>query len=154
MKSRTLLFVIGFACLGLLAFALYLQEVRYMLPCPLCIMQRYAFLCVALFCLGGASFNAPKTGAGLGLTASLGGIGVAAHHLWVQAHPEVSCGADPLEKLLNVAAPSHWWPMMFKADGMCTAGYDPILGLSIPQWSLTWFVLLSASLLFILFRRR
>ena len=154
MKSRTLLFIIAFACIGLLAYALYLQHYREMLPCPLCVMQRYAFIAIALVSLAGAIGNWPKLAAGFSLAAAIGGAGIAIKHLWVQAHPEVSCGIDPLERMLNMAATANLWPAMFKADGMCTAGYEPILGLSIPQWSLAWFVFLSAALLLIIVRRR
>ena len=30
---------------------------------------------------------------------------------------------------------------LFQADGLCTTEYDPILGLSIPQWALVWFTI-------------
>ncbi len=154
MKSRYLLLLTAFACISLLSFALYLQFYRDMLPCPLCVLQRYAFIALAVFCLIGAAANIPRVGAGFGLIAALGGSGIAARHLWVQAHPNVSCGIDPLETFLNVAASAKLWPAMFKADGMCTTDYAPILGLSIPQWSLAWFVLFTLILLFIFFRRR
>ncbi len=124
-----------------------------MQPCPLCIMQRYAYIAIAFFCLVGALFNVSKTGAGFGVLASLSGIGVAGRHLWVQAHPEVSCGLDPLEVMLNIPVTAKLWPDMFKADGMCTSGYDAILGLSVPQWSMVWFVLLTLVLCLVIFRR-
>lgn len=154
MKSRSLLFLIAFASIGLLAFALYLQFYQDMQPCPLCVLQRYAYVALAVFCLVGAIGNAPKLGAGFGLVAALGGAGVAIKHLWVKAHPEVSCGIDPLETLLNITATADLWPAMFRADGMCTADTAPILGLSIPVWSLVWFVMFTLTLLVIIFRRR
>jgi disulfide bond formation protein DsbB len=42
---------------------------------------------------------------------------------------------------------------VFKADGLCSAPYPPILGLTIPQWALFWFVLLALALA-LLARRR
>ena len=39
------------ACIGPLGFALYLQHVVGLEPCPMCIVQRYAMTVVALIAL-------------------------------------------------------------------------------------------------------
>lgn len=154
-KKLTLLFI-SLICIGLLGFALYLQFMRDMLPCPLCIMQRYAFALVALLCLIAAAL--PRSGmrilAGLATLAAAGGAAIAGRHLWIKAHPAVSCGIDPLETLLNKLPFADWLPFLFQADGLCTTEYDPIFGLSIPQWSLVWFVLLAIVLATLTLRRR
>lgn len=140
--AKPLLLLAALACIAMLAVGLYLQLVLEMLPCPLCIMQRYAFLMVALLCL--IALTLPPKGmcmvAGLGTLAALGGAGIAGRHLWVKAHPTVSCGIDPLETLLNKLPFADWYPPLFQADGLCTTEYDPILGLSIPEWALAWFL--------------
>src|SRR4051794_22258340 len=46
--SKLVLIAVALAALGLVGFALYLQHVKQMQPCPLCIIQRYAFIGVAL----------------------------------------------------------------------------------------------------------
>ncbi|MEJ6649550.1 MAG: disulfide bond formation protein B, partial [Burkholderiales bacterium] len=33
-----------FGCFGLIAFALFLQHYEGLAPCPMCILQRYAFI--------------------------------------------------------------------------------------------------------------
>jgi protein dithiol:quinone oxidoreductase len=139
--SRPVLLAIGLISLGLLGFALYLQHVQQMLPCPLCIIQRYAFAAVAVICLAFAAMprGAIRFGAGLGALTALSGASVAGWHLWVKANPTVSCGIDPLETSLNKIPTAELMPFLFKADGLCSAEYAPILGLSIPQWSLLWF---------------
>ena len=141
--SRNILIAIAVACLGLLGVALYLQIVRGMLPCPLCILQRYAFLAVAIFCLIGAFLKPAgvRMAGGLAMLSALIGAGVASRHLWVKAHPNISCGIDPLETSLNTIPSAKLFPLMFQADGLCSAEYEPILSLSIPQWSMLWFVL-------------
>jgi disulfide bond formation protein DsbB len=141
--SRSILIAIAVACLALLGVALYLQIVRGMLPCPLCILQRYAFLGVAVFCLIGAFLKPAglRIAGALGLLCALAGAGVASRHLWVKAHPNISCGIDPLETSLNTIPTAKLLPVLFQADGLCSAEYEPILSLSIPQWSLLWFVL-------------
>lgn len=154
-KKLTLLFI-SLICIGLLGYALYLQFMRDMLPCPLCIMQRYAFALVALLCLIAATLPPPglRILAGLATLAAAGGAAIAGRHLWIKAHPAVSCGIDPLETLLNKLPFADWLPFLFQADGLCTTEYDPIFGLSIPQWSLVWFVLLAIVLATLTLRRR
>jgi disulfide bond formation protein DsbB len=67
-------------------------------------------------------------------------------HLWVKAHPGTSCGIDPLETALNTIPTAKLMPFLFNADGLCATPYAPILGLSIPQWSLLWFLVLTLTL--------
>lgn len=138
---RTNLIAVALACIGLLGFALYLQYGRDMLPCPLCILQRYAFAGVAIFCLIAAALPPARTRLAIvpALLSAIAGAGIAGRHLWVKAHPNVSCGIDPLETSLNTIPTANWLPFLFKADGLCTTEYEPILGLSIPQWSMAWF---------------
>ncbi len=140
--AKPLLLLVMLACIAMLGVGLYLQLVLEMLPCPLCIVQRYAFMLVAVLCLIALALSAAgmRVFAGLGSLAALGGAGIAIRHLWIKAHPTVSCGIDPLVPLLNKLPFANWYPPLFAADGLCTTEYDPILGLSIPQWALVWFV--------------
>jgi protein dithiol:quinone oxidoreductase len=139
--SKPVLLVVGITAFALVGFALYLQHAKDMMPCPLCVLQRYAFISVGLICLLFAALPraATKLGASLGALAALTGAGIASWHLWVKAHPSISCGIDPLETSLNKIATAELLPFVFKADGLCSAEYAPILGLSTPQWSLIWF---------------
>ena len=140
--SKPLLLLIALACTCMLAVGLYLQLQLEMLPCPLCILQRYAFAAVALLALVTVALPARlvRIGAALTSVAALCGAGVAIRHLWVKAHPSVSCGIDPLETSLNEILTARWFPSLFQADGLCTTEYEPILGLSIPSWALLWFI--------------
>lgn len=136
-------FAVGLAALALLGVALYLQHVEKMAPCPLCVIQRYAFAAVAIACLGTAflSRRAARIGAAAGALAALAGAAVAGRHVWIKANPAASCGIDPLETSLNTIPTAKLLPFLFQADGLCSTDYPPILGLSIPHWSLIWFVL-------------
>lgn len=153
--SKPLLLAIAIASVGLLAFALYLQYGQNMLPCPLCIIQRYLFAAIALICLIFAMLprSVTKIGAGLGALTALGGVGVAGWHIWVKAHPSVSCGIDPLETSLNKIPTAELLPFLFKADGLCSTPYPPVFGLDIPQWSLIWFVFFALALIRVAFNR-
>jgi disulfide bond formation protein DsbB len=153
--SKSVLLTIAVACLALLGFALYLQHGLDQKPCPLCVMQRYAFAAIALICLASAALPraAARAGAGLGLLAALTGAGIAGWHLWVKAHPEISCGVDPLETALNKIPSAELLPFLFQANGFCSTDYAPILGLSTPTWALLWFALFGIALGRIVFKR-
>jgi len=152
---RPVLLAVAFVSIILLAVALYLQHVMNMLPCPLCVIQRYAFAVVAIVCLIAARLggNGQRTGAGLAALAALAGLGTAGWHLWIKAHPAVSCGIDPLETSLNTIPTARLLPFLFQADGLCTTEYAPILGLSIPQWSFIWFAIFAIALGWAVLRR-
>jgi len=153
--SKPILIVVGILSFALVGFALYLQHARDMLPCPLCVMQRYAFVAVGLLCFIFAAFPraATRLGATLAALAALVGGGIAGWHLWIKAHPAVSCGIDPLETSLNKIFTAELMPFLFKADGLCTTEYEPIIGLSIPQWSMIWFVILALLLIWAALRQ-
>lgn len=148
-NSKPLLVAIGVAALALVGFALYLQHGKGMQPCPLCVIQRYIYLGIALICFIAAALPNSMTRAGTGLAAltSLSGVGVAGWHLWIKAHPSVSCGIDPLETSLNKIPTAELLPFLFKADGLCTTDYAPILGLQVPSWSFIWFGIFSIVLI-------
>ncbi|HWU97199.1 MAG TPA: disulfide bond formation protein B [Oxalicibacterium sp.] len=147
-NSRFVLIAVAVICIALLGVALYLQHVENMLPCPLCVIQRYAFAGVALICLITAFLpRITKPGAILAALASLAGAGVAGWHIYIKAHPTVSCGIDPLETSLNTIPTAKLMPFLFQADGLCTTEYAPIFGLSLPQWALVWFIILAVVLL-------
>jgi disulfide bond formation protein DsbB len=150
------LLAVALVSMILLAVALYLQHVMNMLPCPLCVLQRYAFAAVAIICLiaaGRRSLGAQRTGTGLAAVAALTGLGIAGYHLWIKANPTISCGIDPLETSLNTIPTARLLPFLFQADGLCTTEYEPILGLSIPQWSFIWFAIFAIALGWTAWRR-
>jgi disulfide bond formation protein DsbB len=153
-KTQLTLLLTALSSLGLIGGALYFQIVERMLPCPLCVLQRYAFLVIAIGSLTamGSSNLRRKIGAGIGLYASLSGAGIALHQLYVIAHPDISCGIDPVQTFVNNLPFANWLPTVFTADGMCGTPYDPFLGLSLPQWSLTWLVLYTIVLIVVLFK--
>ncbi|NMM27028.1 MAG: disulfide bond formation protein B [Glaciimonas sp.] len=146
--SKNVLLAIAYICLTLLGVALYLQHGLDQKPCPLCVMQRYAFAAIALICLVSAALPraAARAGASLGLIAAHIGTGIAGWHLWVKAHPEISCGIDPLETALNKIPSAELLPFLFKANGFCSTEYAPILGLSTPMWALLWFTIFTIAL--------
>ena len=157
---RRVLALVSAACVALLAFGLYLQHVVGLEPCPMCIVQRYAMVLVAL--AAGLSALVGRRGAlvaGSGLIVLLSGFGafVAARQSWLQWNPPevASCGRDfygmietfPLQRAI---------PMIFKGSGDCSKIDWTFLGGSIANWSFVAFGLfgLVALLLIVRLARR
>src|SRR6185369_5705414 len=96
---RRVLALVCATCVALLAFGLYLQHVVGLEPCPMCIVQRYAMVLVALVAGITASFRQRGVllaGSALMLVASGFGAFVAARQSWLQWYPPeiASCGRD------------------------------------------------------------
>ena len=155
-NPRRLLALTAAGCAGLLGYGLYLQHGLGLEPCPMCIVQRYALVLLALAAgLGALSRRRGAHWAGaLGvlLLAPFGAF-VAARQSWLQWYPpeSVSCGRDfygmvetfPLQRAV---------PMIFKGSGDCSKVDWAFLGGSIANWSFVCFVLLSLLALHLLWR--
>lgn len=143
--------------LGTLGGALWLQRKGFA-PCPLCILQRMAYLGVLVFALTANSLMrsparlAAQIVLGLGVLSSLVGLGFAARHIWLVLHPGQLCGLDPLAAVINHWSVTQWAPWMFRADGLC-ADTPSVFGLALPFWSAAGFVLTSVLLLMAMRRR-
>jgi len=147
------------ACGGLIAFALYLQHSLGLEPCPMCILQRYAFIVVGLIALAAAIQNPAATGrriysALLAIMAAAGG-GVAIRHVYLEHNPPkiFDCGAD-FGFMLESFPLTQALPMIFRGTGDCTKVPWRLLGLSIAEWSLICFVLLLIAALLAVFMKR
>lgn len=142
-RERRYLVLLGIICLALLGGALYLQIAHGEAPCPLCILQRYAFLFIAIFAFLGAAMPG-KRGVtlfeALVVISALGGLAAASQHAWVLAHPMESCGVDILQPIVDGLPPARLLPLIFEVQGFCTTPYPPILGLSLAQWALVAFI--------------
>ena len=153
-RSRSVLLLVSLISFALVAAAVYLQHAQDMLPCPLCVIQRYAFFGIGIAALIGALSGKIRAGAGVALLAALGGLAVVGKHLYILAHPGFSCGIDPMESILNKIPTATMLPWLFKAEGLCENATDGLFGLSIPQWSAVWFVLLTVTLVSVLLAGR
>ena len=144
-------YLAGFlACAGLLGFSLYLQYYEYQEPCPLCILQRVAFMALMTVFLIGALHGPRRTGAGVYSTLlviiSVIGAGIATRHVWLQHLPKdkvPECGPG-LTYMLNKFPLSDAFEKIFRGSGECAEVGWTLLNLSIAGWSLAWFVLLGA----------
>lgn len=151
---RRALALMSAACLGLLAFGMYLQHVVGLEPCPMCIVQRYALIGIAVFA-GLASLKGKKTwwmGWSVPALAMAGfGAFTAARQSWLQWYPPevATCGRDFYGMIENYPI-SRAVPMIFRGSGDCSAVDWTFLGGSIANWSFVCFVVFAALLLVLL----
>ena len=140
---RRILAFVSVACVAMLAFGLYLQHVVGLEPCPMCIVQRYALVLVAV--IAGVTAFASKKGwliTGSGLLVLLCGLGafVAARQSFLQWYPPetASCGRD-LYGMIETFPLKRAIPMIFKGSGDCSKIDWTFLGGSIANWSFVSF---------------
>ncbi|MFI4927545.1 MAG: disulfide bond formation protein B, partial [Burkholderiales bacterium] len=121
---RRILGLVALACVAMLAFGLYLQHVVGLEPCPMCIVQRYALVLVAL--VAGVTAALKPRGAhlaGAGLMVLFSGFGgfVAARQSWLQWYPPetASCGRD-FYGMIETFPLRRAIPLIFRGSGDCT----------------------------------
>lgn len=156
-NSRRWLALVSVGCFGLLAFGLYLQHAVGLEPCPMCIVQRYALIGVALLSAVAAAvpLGLPRWIAVAGVAGAAGfGAFVAARQSWLQWYPPevLTCGRDfygmiesfPLKRAV---------PMIFKGSGDCSKVDWSFLGLTIANWSFVCFTAVLVLLALLWWRR-
>jgi disulfide bond formation protein DsbB len=149
-------------CVALLAYALYVQYGMLMLPCPLCVLQRIAFAALGLaFLVGG--LHAPNGRAGraayglLALVPAAVGAGIAGRHVLLQSLPasEVPlCTNMGLDFMLEAMGPMKALSSVLSGSGECAKIDWTFLGISMPGWTLAWFVGLGLGALWAATHRR
>ena len=153
---RRIMATMSVVSLCLLAFGLYLQHVEGLNPCPMCIVQRYALIGVAVLS-GLTALSRNKIGWVVGtlLTLLMAGAGAytAANQSWLQWFPPetVSCGRD-LYGMIETFPLKLAIPMIFRGGGDCTAVDWTFLGGTIANWSFLWFTAMALVCLVVLRR--
>jgi disulfide bond formation protein DsbB len=136
------------ACALLLAFGYYLQYVKGLDPCPLCLVQRgffYGVLAISVL----AALHGPRgkgaIGYGVGVfLVAAGGAAVASRQVWLQHLPAdkvPACGPDLFFMLENFPV-AQTLKRLVAGTGECAKVDWTFLGLSIAEWSLVCFVAL------------
>jgi disulfide bond formation protein DsbB len=154
---RRILGLLAAACVAMLAFGLYLQHVVGLEPCPMCIVQRYALILVAIAAAVTAALRSRGAHiAGSALLVLFSGLGafVAARQSWLQWNPPeiASCGRD-LYGMIETFPLKRAIPMIFRGSGDCTKIDWTFLGLSIANWSFLCFACFALVGLVLLVRR-
>lgn len=156
-SPRSIFALIAVMCIAMLAFGQYLQHIVGIEPCPMCVVQRYALLLVALVAglTAASGKNSVHLGGAMLLLPSAGfGAYVAARQSWLQWYPPevVSCGRDfygmietfPLQRAI---------PMIFKGSGDCSKVDWTFLGGSLANWAVLFFCAFFALALALIWRQ-
>lgn len=157
-RARWIFAAIGVSCIGLLGTAYFLQYgPGQQQPCPLCILQRYVYMTIAIVALGAAAIGTRRTATMviaivLDAFAAIG----AALALWqvTKGDSMTSCDTDLVGQIVYALPTRALWPEFLAAYGGCADKFPPILGLSAPLWSFLWFAGFTAICGFIFLKLR
>ncbi len=135
---------------SLLAYGYYLEFVEGLAPCPLCSIQRLCYFLIALTSLTAIIHKPGDFGHAVyvyasGLLASIGSV-VAGRQVWLQHLPSgklPECGPD-LAYLLEVYGLAESLGAAIRGTGDCATVKWEFLTLSIAEWSLLWFLVLTS----------
>lgn len=141
--------LIGFAVsAALIGYALFVQHVQGLEPCPLCILQRVAVMAAGgVFLLAALHDPAERGARAYGVLidlAAFGGTLVAARHMWIMAQPPGSvaeCGAS-LDYMMDVLPLHEVLVKVLAGSGECAKLDWQFLGLNMPTWVLMFLVTL------------
>jgi protein dithiol:quinone oxidoreductase len=146
-SNRLIYLSIFISCAALMGYGLYLQHAQDLIPCPMCILQRIAFVFIGVIALIAAIHHPKRTGnmiySALIAIGALTGAGIAARHIYVQNLPPeqmAQCGPG-LDYMIESFGLAQALPLIFKGEGECAASAWKFLGLTIPAWSLVWFAI-------------
>ena len=154
--ARLTFAAIGVACVMLLSTAYFLQYgPGQQQPCPLCVLQRYVYLAIAVVALLAAAVG-PSRVVAIVCAGALTGIAVtgAGLAIWQLSKGDsmASCQSDPVGQFVYNLPMRSWWPQFLAAYGGCADKYPPIFGLSVPLWSLISFAGLAVICMLMLLR--
>jgi len=143
--ARWIYIAVAAVALGLIGAALFMQHVVGLEPCPLCILQRVAYLLLAILA-GLAAWRSPRSSARAfgvaGILVALIGAGIAAWHVRLMQVPaSLSCGPG-LGAMLENFPLTQILPRIFRGSGDCTDPSAVLFGMSLAAWSLAGFLTL------------
>ena len=149
MGSVPVFWALGAAvCALLLGFGYFLQYVRGLEPCPLCLIQRGFFYAVTAVFAAAAIHRPARIGTVVyGVAAALlasGGLATASRQVWLQHLPAdkvPQCGPDLFFMLENFPL-AQTLKKLISGSGECAKVDWTFLGLSIAEWSAAWFTAL------------
>jgi len=160
-RGRVPYLLVFAACIGLLGYAYYAQFVLDLAPCPLCMLQRFGFMIMAIAALALAVHNPTSWGRWIYALPFFGGgvwgMVTAGQHLRLQGQPHDpmgGCGADWQTMINFDYSASEILREAFTASGDCTEIDWSFLGLTMPAWTLFWYFALSVFMLYALIARK
>ncbi|MCF6775943.1 disulfide bond formation protein B [Thiotrichales bacterium 19X7-9] len=148
-KMRLFYFISFLIAVFAVVFAVYFQITDHLSPCPLCIMQRIAYLLIAIFSLI-ALIHAPITEKAnltylvLLILSTAFGLYIAIRQVYLEYFPSADshgCGVGIGYLFYNMPF-KDFLLLMFNGSGDCGALTWQFLGLSMAFWSMIVFLIL------------
>ncbi len=156
-RPRLWFLFVALACAGMLSFALYVQHVDFLDPCPLCVFQRIAYMWIGAVAFVAFLHNPAAAGrwvyGGLLCLGGVAGMGVAGRHLWLQSLPAdqvPDCGMG-LNYMLDTMPFLEVLSEVLYGSGECAEVYWRFLGLSMPGWTFFWYTAFTVGTIIVLF---
>ena len=144
------------ACAGMVSYAIYVQHVDFIDPCPLCVFQRMVYMWLGAVALVAFIHNPGNIGrwiyGGLITAGGLVGAGIAGRHVWLQSLPPdqvPDCGMG-LNYMLETMPLGQVLSEVLYGSGECAEVYWTFLGLSLPGWSFLWYVVFTVGTIIVL----
>lgn len=153
LSARQVFSALLLLCVAAIGYALYVEHVLGLVPCPLCMFQRAAVIAFGAVCLL-AAVHAPagwgvRVYAALGLImAGLGGA-IAARHVWLQSLPKdqlPSC-APPMDYMWENLPFGNMLKTVLMTSGECANIDWQFLGFSMPAWTFLFFLVMSVAMI-------
>lgn len=139
-SKQKVMLMVGLGCFFLIGIGYFLEYVVGLTPCTLCIIQRGFFLGVGITALFGAWHNRFfERYASLMFVFSLLGGAVAVRNVYIQLVPQ-GLGTQCIPWLESF---TDMITVLFQATGDCSERNWTLMGLSIPEWSLLSFIILT-----------
>lgn len=151
-----LLTLLGF---GIVVASMIISSIYNLIPCPLCVFQRIAFLTFGSLGIILLIYP-PKSNIGRKIFISLValvtaiGAGIAYWQVYLQySPPKLSCGPE-LDFMVANWSITKWLPAVFSGSGDCAKIDWLFLGFSMPVWSALTFTIVFVCALVYIFRKK
>ena len=148
---RIAYFLAFFVCAILICYALYLQYVEGLEPCPLCVFQRICVIIMGVVFLIAGFHHPGRLGATayalLLLLAGGAGIAFAGRQVWLQSLPpdQVPTCSMGLNYMLDTLPFADVLKKVFEGSGECAEKTWEFLHLSLAGWMLVFFIAMIAT---------
>ena len=157
-QPRIWFLFVALSCAGMIGYALYVQHFDFIDPCPLCVLQRLAYMWIGAVALVAAVHNPGPVGRwvyGVGIVVgALAGLTVSGRHVWLQSLPPEQvpdCGMG-LNYMLDTMPLLDVFREVFYGSGECADVHWSFLGLSMPGWTSLWYLAFTVGTIFVLLR--
>jgi len=137
----------------------YLQNVEYLTPCPLCVLDRAVVIGLGVVFLLALLHNPARLGrqiyGGLAFLLSLVGVAICVRHIWLQNLPAdqvPDCGTG-FWYMLDTMPLAQFFDTIFNGSGECAEIKWQLLGFTIPELTLGLFLAFALVALTLIFGR-